>query len=157
MSSPTNINFDDLLPLPKPDAFNVEWQATAPVPDPNSPGNVLRELSGCYRVPPIGGAFIVADDYDVSITDSGNFLICNAASPFTLTLPAVIPAFTYAAQGVWWVIIRNLGAGAVIRDATERPLIISKGAIVGMGAVVTKSVPPGVTVVGNPAHPINEQ
>lgn len=122
MSSPTNINFDDLLPLPKPDAFNVEWQATAPVPDPNSPGNVLRELSGCYRVPPIGGAFIVADDYDVSITDSGNFLICNAASPFTLTLPAVIPAFTYAAQGVWWVIIRNLGAGAVTLDPNGQNL-----------------------------------
>jgi acetyltransferase-like isoleucine patch superfamily enzyme len=26
--------------------------------------------------------------------------------------------------------------------------------VVGMGAVVTKSVPPGVTMVGNPARPM---
>jgi hypothetical protein len=32
------------------------------------------------------------------------------------------------------------------------PLVIGKGAVVGMGAVVTKSVPAGATVVGNPAR-----
>jgi acetyltransferase-like isoleucine patch superfamily enzyme len=31
-------------------------------------------------------------------------------------------------------------------------LVIGRGAVVGMGAVVTKSVPPGLTVVGNPAR-----
>ena len=31
-------------------------------------------------------------------------------------------------------------------------IVIGKGAVVGMGAVVPKSVPPGVTVIGNPAR-----
>lgn len=33
-----------------------------------------------------------------------------------------------------------------------QPLVIGKGAVVGMGALVTKSVAPGTTVVGNPAR-----
>jgi hypothetical protein len=46
-----------------------------------------------------------------------------------------------------------IGSGALIKQGTpDQPLIIGKGAIVGMGAVVTKSVPAGVTVVGNPAR-----
>lgn len=44
-----------------------------------------------------------------------------------------------------------IGTGAIIKDGTKKPIVIGRGAIVGMGAVVTKSVPPGVTVVGNPA------
>lgn len=48
-----------------------------------------------------------------------------------------------------------IGAMASIRDGKPgRPIVIGKGAVIGMGAVVTKSVPPGVTVVGNPARPI---
>ena len=47
-----------------------------------------------------------------------------------------------------------IGTGAVLKQGTsEKPLIIGKGAIVGMGAVVTKDVAPGVVVVGNPARP----
>ncbi|NAR67540.1 NeuD/PglB/VioB family sugar acetyltransferase [Acinetobacter haemolyticus] len=46
-----------------------------------------------------------------------------------------------------------IGTGAVIKQGTsDQPLIIGRGAVVGMGAVVTKSVPAGVTVVGNPAR-----
>lgn len=47
-----------------------------------------------------------------------------------------------------------VGTGAIIKDASEQPIVIGRGAIVGMGAVVTKSVPPGVTVVGIPAKQI---
>lgn len=50
-----------------------------------------------------------------------------------------------------------IGTGAVLRQGTpDKPLIIGKGAIVGMGAVVTKDVPAGVTVVGNPARILNK-
>jgi sugar O-acyltransferase (sialic acid O-acetyltransferase NeuD family) len=45
-----------------------------------------------------------------------------------------------------------IGAGAVIKQGqTDKPIVIGRGAVVGLGAVVTKSVPPGATVVGNPA------
>lgn len=46
-----------------------------------------------------------------------------------------------------------IGTGAIIKQGTpDKPLVIGKGAVVGMGAVVTKSVSPGVTVIGNPAR-----
>lgn len=46
-----------------------------------------------------------------------------------------------------------VGAGAILRQGTPgEPLVIGRGAVVGMGAVVTRSVAPGTTVVGNPAR-----
>ena len=46
-----------------------------------------------------------------------------------------------------------LGAGAIIKQGQPgKPLVIGRGVVVGMGAVVTRSVPPGATVVGNPAR-----
>jgi len=48
-----------------------------------------------------------------------------------------------------------IGTGAILKQGTPaKPLRIGKGAIVGMGAVVTKDVPPGAVVVGNPAKPL---
>ena len=44
----------------------------------------------------------------------------------------------------------SIGANATILPG----LIIGEGAMVGAGAVVTKDVPPGVMVIGNPARPI---
>jgi acetyltransferase-like isoleucine patch superfamily enzyme len=45
----------------------------------------------------------------------------------------------------------SIGGGAVILPGIR----IGAGAMVGAGAVVTKDVPPGATVVGNPAKIIN--
>jgi len=46
-----------------------------------------------------------------------------------------------------------IGAGAILRQGKPgAPLVIGRGSIVGMGAVVTKNVAPGTTVVGNPAR-----
>lgn len=48
-----------------------------------------------------------------------------------------------------------IGTGAVLRQGKPgAPLVIGRGAVVGMGAIVTKNVAPGTTVVGNPARPM---
>jgi sugar O-acyltransferase (sialic acid O-acetyltransferase NeuD family) len=50
-----------------------------------------------------------------------------------------------------------VGTGAVLRQGTpDRPLVIGRGAIVGMGSVVTRDVPPGITVAGNPARQLTK-
>ncbi|RME84882.1 MAG: acetyltransferase [Caldilineae bacterium] len=48
-----------------------------------------------------------------------------------------------------------IGTGATIINGTqEAPLVIGDGAIIGAGACVVKSIPPGVTAVGVPAKPL---
>jgi sugar O-acyltransferase (sialic acid O-acetyltransferase NeuD family) len=49
----------------------------------------------------------------------------------------------------------NIGTGAVIINGTpEQPLTIGDDAVIGAGACVTHSIPPGVTAVGVPARPM---
>jgi len=58
------------------------------------------------------------------------------------------------------VVIKDLayiGASAVIRQGNyAAPTVIGRGAVVGMGAVVLRSVADGEIVVGNPARPIRK-
>lgn len=50
-----------------------------------------------------------------------------------------------------------IGTGAVLKQGTpDRPLRIGRGAVIGMGAVVTKDVEPGAVVVGSPARPLQK-
>jgi len=53
------------------------------------------------------------------------------------------------------VVIENhtyIGAGAIIRPGRSgKPLTIGEAAVIGMGSVITKDIPPNVTVFGNPA------
>lgn len=55
-----------------------------------------------------------------------------------------------------WVVIEDdayIGTGAMLRPGNrDKPLVIGKGARVGIGAIVTRDVPPGITVFANPAR-----
>lgn len=51
-----------------------------------------------------------------------------------------------------------IGTGAIIKQGKpNRPIIIGKNAVIAAGAVVTKNVPPGLTVFGNPATVLSKE
>jgi sugar O-acyltransferase (sialic acid O-acetyltransferase NeuD family) len=48
-----------------------------------------------------------------------------------------------------------VGTGAcIVQGKKDSPICIGKGAFIGMGSVVTKSIPPKMKVFGNPARPL---
>jgi sugar O-acyltransferase (sialic acid O-acetyltransferase NeuD family) len=48
-----------------------------------------------------------------------------------------------------------VGTGAVIINGTQGdPIVVGDDVVIGAGACVTRSVPPGLTVVGVPARPL---
>jgi sugar O-acyltransferase (sialic acid O-acetyltransferase NeuD family) len=76
----------------------------------------------------------------------------------------VIGDFVTFAPGVYCngnVVVEDhayIGTGAILRQGKPgNPLTIGRGAVVGMGAVVTKNVAPGTTVVGNPARVMEQR
>ena len=86
-----------------------------------------------------GGVFL-GNNVGVSM---GVIFITNdhPANPLTLDKWVDIPVPIYVEDDVW------IGAGATILG----PVRIGKGAIIGAGSVVTKDVPAGMVVAGNPA------
>ena len=87
----------------------------------------------------------------------GRFFHCNLYS--YVAHDCVIGDFVTFAPGVKCngnVFIEDhscIGTGAMLLPGThDAPLVIGRGAVVGIGAVVTRSVPAGATVVGNPGR-----
>lgn len=81
----------------------------------------------------------------------------------TIGHDVVMEDFATLAPGVHvsgWVHVKRgayIGTGAsIINGTSEAPIVIGENAIVGAGAVVTKSVPPNTTVVGVPARPLEK-
>lgn len=105
------------------------------------------------------GSIICAGSIVTSNVSIGRFFHCNIQS--YVAHDCLIGDFVTFAPRVACngnVVVEDhayVGTGAVIKQGTKnRPLRIGKGAIVGMGAVVTKDVPDGETWVGNPARPL---
>lgn len=69
---------------------------------------------------------------------------------YTTLAPGVhVSGYVYFGKRVY------VGTGAVIINGTEdHPIEIGDDVVIGAGAVVTKSVDPGLTVVGVPARPL---
>jgi sugar O-acyltransferase (sialic acid O-acetyltransferase NeuD family) len=121
------------------------------------PVSIVSSAFLCQDAVTIGdGAIFCGFTQVTSNARIGKFFHCNMNS--YVAHDAVIGDYVTFAPGVkcnGYVVVEDhayVGTGVVIRDGTNRPITIGRGAVVGMGAVVTRSVPPGATVVGNPAR-----
>ena len=104
------------------------------------------------------GAIICAQSMITSNAKIGKFFHCNIYS--YVAHDCVIGDYVTFAPSVHCngnVHIHDhayIGTNVTIKQGLPtRPLIIGQGAVVGMGAVVTKDIPPFTTVVGSPAKP----
>jgi len=126
------------------------------------PMSIESSASISYDENTIGnGAILCANTVVTSNTRIGSFFHCNIYS--YVGHDCVIGDFVTFAPGVHCngnVHIRDyayVGTGAVIKQGSSaKPIVIGEGAIVGMGAIVTRDVPPFTTVVGNPAKPLEK-
>lgn len=51
-----------------------------------------------------------------------------------------------------------IGTGVILKQGRPgKPLVIGRGAVIGAGAVVTRSIPAGMTVFGNPAIELTKE
>jgi len=82
----------------------------------------------------------------------------------TIGHDAILDDYATLAPGVHisgWVHLGKrvyVGTGAVIINGTrDAPIVLEDDVVVGAGAVVTKSVPAGLTVVGIPAKPLRSR
>jgi sugar O-acyltransferase (sialic acid O-acetyltransferase NeuD family) len=120
--------------------------------------DIVSKNSLIYDANEIGqGAILCANTLITSNIIIGKHFHCNAFS--YVMHDCIIGDFVTFAPRVCCngrIIIDDLayiGTGAMFKQGVQgKPLRVGKGAVVGMGAVVTKDVPPDVTVVGNPAR-----
>ncbi|GGC71776.1 acetyltransferase [Undibacterium terreum] len=95
------------------------------------------------------GAVLCSFSHITSNTKIGRYFHCNMYS--YVTHDCVIGDFVTFAPGVKCngrVIIEDhvyIGTGVIIKDASDGPIVIGRGAVIGMGAVISKSVAPGTT------------
>lgn len=124
------------------------------------PINIHSKAALFYDDITIGeGSIICSGSIITSNVKIGRFFHCNLMS--YVAHDCVIGDFVTFAPKVACngnVVIEDyayIGTGALIREGKKtQPLRIGKGAVIGMGAVVTRDVPPGETWVGNPARPL---
>jgi galactoside O-acetyltransferase len=125
-----------------------------------TPGKAFSMMSPCYIYTNNGGYINTGDhlslNHNVTIdaSDHGSIIIGDdvAIGPNTVLRSSNhdhingghIPGKIHIENHVW------IGANCVILPGTT----IGKGAIVGAGSIVTKSIPANVVAVGNPCRPI---